>query len=99
MAHVGEEVALGLVGVLRLPAGLLRHPARLIQSAYLAFDLLGILEKEQYHACQGHKAYPIDHVSPLASHVTHNIIQGIIGQNRHQIPLAVGKLRTVQVLA
>ena len=90
MAHVGQKLAFRLVGLHGLVAGLLHllklHPGH-----------LKISDKDREKAQQDNAAAHKDHDPPLPVQTAYRVVEGVIRHDRHQIPLGIGELGTVQM--
>ncbi len=90
VGHVGEEFALGFVGVDGLlPGGLQLH--------HLLPEKPEILPEHQQQGQQHHGAAQENQVQPGVTEVADSLVQLAVGQHRHQVPLGVGQLVALQV--
>ena len=85
MAHVGQELALGSVSVVR------RFPG-LLQLLNLLLGHLGVLGENQHQDYQHQGAGAEDHDRPPLGEAVDNIIQSLIGHKGEEEPLGMAQL-------
>ena len=106
MTHAGEKILLGLIGLLRLfsrpfrvPPGCIHFCIHTFQLGHLASEQSQILKEYVYkHGDYGERS-GINNGKPAAAHPRDCVIQPVKGKDRHQIPITVGEVGTVQVAA
>ena len=90
VGHVGEKLALGLVGVDGFLPGL-------VQLRHLVPEQLGVLQEHQQQRRQHHGAAQKHQVQPGAAEVVDGLVQLPVGHHRYQVPLGVGELVALKV--
>ena len=106
VAHAGEKVLLGHVGLLRLlprPLRVLPGPVHLrvhaLELGHLASEQPQVLhEQAEEHGDDG-KRGGVDNGQPVTAHPRDGVVQRVKGEDRHQVPIAVGEAGAVQVAA
>ena len=106
VAHAGEKFLFCRVGLFRFDLSLFSSLARRVhfcihalQLRYLVSEQPQILKKYAEEHGNYRKRGSVNNGKPAAAHPCNCMIQPVKGENRHQIPIAVRKISTIQMVS